>query len=138
VIYYGSFLGYFGGCVDYGKGLLAARVPEVADRIALLDWNEGVEGVGPSTVFNAHIFTDGPGGRLSVRLQEPFWLEANVLLSVLMVLHVFWFYLLNRIAIKMLRGQSGSHAGKAVYEGHSDSEEGEGDDKHGMAIKKRK
>ena len=135
VIYYGSFLGYFGGCVDYGEGLLAERVPDVAQRLAL-NWNDGL-GIGPSTVFNTHIFTDSADGRKAARAQEPFWLEANILLSVLLVLHVFWFYLLNRIAFKMLRGQSGSHAGKAVYEGHSDSE-GDEHGKHGIAKKKRK
>ena len=68
VIYYGSFLGYFGSCVDYGEGLLAKRVPKAADRIALPDWNEGVQGVGPSTVFRTHIFADAPDGRWAARL----------------------------------------------------------------------
>ena len=125
-IYYGSFLGYFGGCVDYGVGLLAKRYPNKADRLAL-DWNGGL-GIGPATVFSTNIFSDAPDGRLAARTQVPFWLEANILLSVLLILHVFWFYLLNRIAFIMLRGQSVSHAGKAIYEGDSDSED-EGDTK---------
>ena len=48
---------------------------------------------------------------------------ALILLSTLVVLHIYWFTLLIRIAIKLLTSKEGSNAaGKVVYEGASGSD----------------
>ena len=47
----------------------------------------------------------------------PSYVSANILFAVLECLHVFWFYLLNRIAWKLVQGVSPKHAGRIEYEG---------------------
>lgn len=41
---------------------------------------------------------------------------ASIMLTSLLVLHIFWFYLLNRIAYKMIMGKAPNKAGDDVYE----------------------
>ena len=68
-------------------------------------------------------------GHLYERVTDmPSYVSANTLFAVLECLHVFWFYLLNRIAYKLVCGVSGSKAGAAVYEG-KDGSEGRVEDK---------
>ena len=44
------------------------------------------------------------------------------MLLILQTLHVWWTYILLRIAFKLLLGDSGHNAGRAAYEGDSDAE----------------
>lgn len=50
------------------------------------------------------------------------WVQGNGMLWILQVLHVWWTYILLRIAFKLLLGSSGHKAGAAEYEGDSDAE----------------
>ena len=50
-------------------------------------------------------------------LEVPFWITIRTaMLSALFVLHVFWWYILNRIGFKLVMGQSGHTAGDEEYE----------------------
>ena len=46
----------------------------------------------------------------------PNWMVANVLLTILLCLHVFWFLLLHRIGMKIAFGAKPNQAGDAEYE----------------------
>jgi len=47
----------------------------------------------------------------------PLWITARTTgLSILFLLHVFWWYILNRIGFKLVMGQSGHTAGDEEYE----------------------
>merc|ERR1712032_1092146 len=46
----------------------------------------------------------------------------RVLLVVLLLMHIWWYYLFLRIAYRMLAGQGTHNAGRQEYEGSSDSE----------------
>ena len=57
-------------------------------------------------------------GTLEELWRTPGWIAVRAgLLSVLLLLHVFWWFLLNRIGFRMLMGSSGHDAGAAEYEG---------------------
>ena len=47
----------------------------------------------------------------------PFWLFANVMLVFLAVLHVWWFYLILRIAYKLIMGIKAADIADDEYEG---------------------
>jgi hypothetical protein len=51
----------------------------------------------------------------------PFWLFANVMLVFLVCLHVWWFYLIMRIAYKLLMGiEKPSEIAEDEYEGNNE------------------
>jgi hypothetical protein len=50
----------------------------------------------------------------------PFWNLANVFLTLLLVLHIWWFYLMIRIALKLISGADPHDVGKEEYEGEDD------------------
>lgn len=53
----------------------------------------------------------------------PSWWLFNFLLLVLQVLHIIWFYLIARIAVKaMLRGKVGHHTDQEMSEKYCDVE----------------
>ena len=57
-------------------------------------------------------------GTLEELWRTPGWIAVRAgLLSVLLFLHVFWWFLLNRIGFRMLMGSSGHEAGAEEYEG---------------------
>ena len=59
-------------------------------------------------------------------LEVPFWITIRTaMVSALFVLHVFWWYILNRIAFKLARGQKAQDAGDDVYEGEDDGAAGD-------------
>ena len=60
---------------------------------------------------------------LDVAFNMPGWLSCNILLNVLFVLHIFWFYLLVKIAFKLVTGKKAHTAGEEEYEGQSTDEE---------------
>ena len=49
----------------------------------------------------------------------PFWLFANVMLVFLAVLHVWWFYLILRIAYKLIMGIKAADIADDEYEGEA-------------------
>ena len=57
----------------------------------------------------------------------------NVLLIVLFILHIWWFALLFRILLRMLRSVDPHSAGADEYEGNSDREDDDDDEEEGEA-----
>jgi ceramide synthetase len=51
----------------------------------------------------------------------PFWNIANVLLMLLVILHIWWLFLILRIAYKLLAGSNAHDIGKEEYEGDDPS-----------------
>jgi len=71
-----------------------------------------------------------------VQYDLPLWLELNVLLFVLLVLHIYWFKLLLGVGWRIVT-ESTREASRQGYEGESDDdtkEEGEGQDAAPAAV----
>ena len=58
-------------------------------------------------------------GKLHALWELPGSLSANILLNVLLLLHIYWFVLLIRIAYKIISGVNTHKVGEEEYEGAS-------------------
>jgi hypothetical protein len=78
-----------------------------------------------SALFGFHtLCADSHNGDIVANLfpsTMPFWLFANVMLIFLAILHVWWFYLIMRIAYKLLMGiEKASEIADDEYEGSNE------------------